>query len=278
MVALSRDLELVVPLWRGGGDERVVAGAEALAALVPQRAPRAEVRDPHGPAAQRPPVTVRDGGVLDAEAVVAHGRVVSTALRDSGASRVVALGGDCAMGTPVAAALLDQHPDLRVIWVDAHGDLNTPATSPSGLAYGMPLRALLGDGHPGLVPDQPLRGDHAVLLGVRELDPAERAFLAAGDVAVLPPAGAEELVAAVLDRIPAGAPVHVHLDLDVLDPDVFPAVAVPTPGGLDVPTLTAVATALRGHADVVGLTVTEYVPEVPHDPAPLVEVLRAFGA
>ncbi|GGC08510.1 arginase family protein [Cellulomonas carbonis] len=278
MDALSRDLELVVPLWRGGGDERVVAGADALAALVPQRAPRVEVPDPHGSAAQRPPVTTRGLGVLDAEAVVAHARAVTAALRESRASRVVALGGDCAMGTPVAGALLDQHPDLHVIWVDAHGDLNTPGTSPSGLAYGMPLRALLGDGHPGLVPDRPLRGDHTMLLGVRELDPAERDFLAAGDVAVVPPAGADALVAAVLDRIPAGAPVHVHLDLDVLDPEVFPAVAVPTPGGLDVPTLAAVATTLRAHADVVGFTVTEYVPEVPHDPAPLVEVLHAFGA
>lgn len=274
---LDRDLELVVPFWRGGGDDRVVAGSHALAALVRPRAPRVVVDDPTGPSSTAPPVPGADGGVRDLAAVTAHVDAVTHALRSSGARRVVALGGDCTMGTPVAAALLAAHPDLRVLWMDAHGDLNTPATSSSGLAYGMPLRALLGEGHPALVPDRTLAADRAMLLGVRDLDPAEQQFIDASGPAAVGPADAAALVDAVLAWLPAGAPVHVHLDLDVLDPVVWPATAVPTPGGLDVPTTTAVAAALRAHADVVGLTVTEYTPDVPHDMAPLVEVLAAFG-
>ncbi len=82
----------------------------------------------------------------------------------------------------------------------------------------------------------------------------------------------------LLDRwLPDGAPLYVHLDLDVLDPKVLPAVAVPEPDGLDLVSLVDVINQLQARGKLVGVGVTEYVPGVDHDPSTLWPVLKALG-
>lgn len=157
----------------------------------------------------------------------------------AGATPIV-LGGDHAVSLGSVA-----HARTRgrtgVLWIDAHGDLNTPESSPSGNVHGMPLALLLGEGDPrllaacGEVPA--LRPEDVVLLGVRSLDPGERALARTLGLRVLTMAdvdrrgmaavAAEALAAlAHLDRL------HVSLDADVLDPAVAPGVGTPVVGGL----------------------------------------------
>lgn len=186
------------------------------------------------------------------------------------------------MAVPSVSYLASRHPELRVAWIDAHGDLNTPASSPSSHAHGMPLRALTGEGHARLVPRTTLSARRFALLGTRALDAAEERFI---DEHQLPVLRSEELKDNAQTHLgqrleawlPDGAPLHLHLDLDVLDPDTWPAVAVPEPDGLTVPILVDVITALRARGDLVGVSITEYAPSRPHDADVLLPILQAMG-
>lgn len=152
------------------------------------------------------------------------------------------LGGDhsIALGTLAGLAAAAGRPG-GVIWVDAHGDLNTPDTSPTGNVHGMPLAAALGlagpaFAHPGLQLPA-VEAERVVLLGVRALDPDEQALIRERGIHVMTMSqidrvGIEAAVAEALERAAGPGFVHLSLDLDALDPEVAPGVGTPVPGGL----------------------------------------------
>jgi arginase len=128
-----------------------------------------------------------------------------------------------------------------VVWIDAHGDLNTPGTSPSGNVHGMALAAALGLAGDGFAseawPLPAVEPGRTVLVGVRELDPAERRLLRGSEIRVFTMSdidriGIERAVREALDRVAGPGFVHVSFDLDVLDPEVAPGVGTPVRGGL----------------------------------------------
>ena len=113
-------------------------------------------------------------------------------------SFVVTVGGDCGVELePLAAARRKRGDRLVVVWFDAHGDLNTPESSPSGAYDGMVLRALVDRGPRGLTADPVVDPRRVVLAGVRDLDPAEAAFIAEAGVGHVKTAGPEALIRAV---------------------------------------------------------------------------------
>ncbi len=163
---------------------------------------------------------------------------------DDGALPLV-LGGDhsIAMGSisGVSAALAGQRA-LGLIYVDAHGDMNTPESSPSGNVHGMPLAALLGMG-PDLLTgiggvDPALAPERTVLLGIRDIDAREREIVHASGVTAISMEDIDRYgMAAMVDKALAvagsdDAAVYVSLDLDALDPVAAPGVGTPVPGGL----------------------------------------------
>jgi arginase len=160
----------------------------------------------------------------------------------------VVLGGDHSLGAgSVAAAAawakrIHDRP-IGLLWVDAHGDMNTPDTSPSGNVHGMPLAALLG-GEPselaeigGMRPT--VHPEHTVLIGIRNLDEREKEAVRRSGVHVftikdLDRRGVAPVVEQALELATAGtAGVHVSFDLDVCDPSVAPGVGTPVNGGLN---------------------------------------------
>lgn len=182
-------------------------------------------------------------GVADAIAATTA-RTVATLANGSGSQLVVALGGDhsLSMGT-VAAAKRAAGPGGRIglIWVDAHADINTPASSPSGNIHGMPVAHLLGHGDPRFAAawgGGPLVSPaDVVYIGLRSLDPPEReAIRALGITAFsmkeIDQRGIAYVASATLAHL-AGAPnLHVSFDADALDPAVAPGVGTPVRGGL----------------------------------------------
>ncbi|MEU0249145.1 arginase family protein [Streptomyces sp. NPDC006235] len=218
-------------------------------------------------AGRRRTVTIDDsvgearGGVQSADVLARHLVAVRAALAEVPAGEpTVTVGGDCGVDlAPVEAALSAFENRLAVIWFDAHGDLNTPESSPSGAFHGMVLRALLGDGPEGLRPARSLSADRVVLAGARSLDPGEQALVESRGIRHL---GVEQLadpgplLAAV--RATGAEAVYVHIDLDVLDPTVFPAVGTPEPGGLGVEELVGAVRALTEEFTLAGLALTEY--------------------
>jgi arginase len=176
--------------------------------------------------------------ILDACAGLA---AIVEEIASSGAMPLV-LGGDhsIALGTLAGLRAAAGQPG-GVIWVDAHGDLNTPASSPTGNVHGMPLAAALrraGDAfsHPGLTLPA-VDPDRVVLLGVRSLDPAERGLIRETGIRAITMTeidriGIERAITEAIDRVSGPGFVHVSLDLDALDPEVAPGVGTPVKGGL----------------------------------------------
>ena len=165
--------------------------------------------------------------------------LVSRAARDDHIP--VVLGGDHSVALGTLAGLADAHGPGGVLWFDAHGDLNSPETSPSGNVHGMVLAAALGFGGDeftdgwGLPAVDPAR---VALVGVRSLDAGERALLADLNAKVFTMSdvdrlGIERAVRESLTHIAGPGFVHVSLDMDVVDPDVAPGVGTPVRGGLN---------------------------------------------
>lgn len=153
----------------------------------------------------------------------------------------IVLGGDHSVAIGTLGGMASVHGPGGVIWLDAHGDLNTPETSPSGNVHGMPLGAALG-----LAPDAfaseawplpALDPRHVALVGIRSLDHGERELVKSFGIAVhtmsdLDRRGIEPVLHEALERV-SGAPfVHVSLDMDVVDPEAAPGVGTPVRGGL----------------------------------------------
>jgi arginase len=151
------------------------------------------------------------------------------------------LGGDHSIALGSLGGLARAKGPGGVLWLDAHGDLNRPETSPSGNVHGMPLAAALGLAGPEF--ESPAFGLPAVersktaLVGVRALDDAERELLGEIEALVFTMSdvdrlGIEPVVREALGHVSGGGFVHVSLDMDVLDPDVAPGVGTPVRGGL----------------------------------------------
>lgn len=246
---------VIAPQWQGSGSARamqLIDGAEAIAGDLPASAcTRLEVPVEAGESL--------DTGIRRASSLVR----IRDLVRDAVASLpepVVVIGGDC--GVTLGALEAVAAPDVAVVWFDAHADLNTPESSPSGAFCGMVLRAALGDGADRLrLAHGILTPDRVVLAGTRELDDAEQQYVDEHRIRrVLPGdlADPEALVAAVAAT---GAPrVYVHIDIDVLDPSVVTGVSLPVPFGPDAGEVTTAVRALRDRFPLVGATIAGFSP------------------
>jgi arginase len=174
-------------------------------------------------------------------------------------ARPLVLGGCCCAHIGAVEGLAARYDRLALVWLDAHGDLNTPQTSPSGNLWGMPLRMLV-DGRAVLE-------EHVALIGARNLDPGEIEFLEASDLRRGP--------GAVEDAIAGADAVYIAFDADVLDP-AEGAVWMPEPDGISLEQAASLLSRARALAPVAGLGFTGLAP----DPAnvPKLEALaRAAG-
>lgn len=239
----------------------VVKGAQTLAPLIGKRLgvePRT-IGTPTDPRETRFDEDLRDsrGCLLEA------GGQVEDAL--TGGRVPVIAAADCAIAVTTLPAALRHRPDARVLWLDAHGDYNTPDSSGSGYLGGMSLAGACGEWDAGL--GETIAAERVVLAGVRDLDDGERKLLERSEATVIGASVVETLVAAknALD----GAPVYIHLDLDVIEPEEFPATAFPTPGGLSSDKLYDLMEAVAEDSELVGLEVTAF--EAPDDPDELAD-------
>jgi arginase len=153
------------------------------------------------------------------------------------------LGGDhaIAIGTVSGVARSTSGARTGVIWVDAHADFNTPATSPSGNIHGMPLATLTGRGPPDLVgiggPGASVETEDIVVVGLRSVDVEEKNLLREAGVKVytmkdIDAYGAARIVRSAIKGLKHVDRVHLSLDLDAVDPEVAPGVGTPVRGGL----------------------------------------------
>ena len=159
---------------------------------------------------------------------------------------------------------------LGVIWVDAHTDMNTPETSPSGNIHGMPLAVLFGHGPRELVEiagsEPALHPEDVCIIGVRDVDPTEIPLVRQTHVGVYPMSELDSrtvpvCLAEALQRVTKHtAGVHLSFDLDGVDPDHAPGVGTPVPGGLSLRESHLICEALAREAKIVGMEMVELNP------------------
>lgn len=149
--------------------------------------------------------------------------------------RPLVLGGDCCSHIGAVEGLAARQGRMSLIWFDAHGDLNTPESSPSGNTWGMPLRMIVDSGA--------VEPRDVALVGARNLDPPEEEFIAASGIRVGEPG-----IAAALDGATC---TYVALDLDVADPNEL-SVFMPEPDGLSVAELERLLRDIAGRTNILG--------------------------
>ncbi len=151
----------------------------------------------------------------------------------------IVLGGDHSVAIGTIAGLDRAGRRAGVVWIDAHGDINTPETSPSGNVHGMPFAVALGlagDPFPASLRGT-TDGTRGVLLGVRDVDEGEKTNITSARVTAITMADIDRIgMAAAVEKAIAVAgrdgPVHLSLDMDALDPNEAPGVGTPVRGGL----------------------------------------------
>ena len=226
-------------------------GREFLAGLV--RVPRAWGAGGEAMAeAAMLPLPYPETGVVEQDSLDEQSLSLAAALP----ARPVVLGGCCCSHVGAARGLAGRHPRLGVVWFDAHGDLNTPESSPSGNLWGMPLRMLIDDGI--------VAAADVALLGARNLDPGEEEFIER--------MGIDDS----LDRALAGVDaVYVAFDADVLEPGEVRAF-MPEPNGPTVAEAESTLQDVVSRAELAGVGVTGLVPDDANVPV-VTRLLRAAG-
>ena len=226
---MSAGLVRVPRAWGQGGDAMAAAARLAL---------------PY------PEVAVVEAGSLDEQA-----RLVAAALPEL----PVVLGGCCCSHIGAVEGLAARGNRLALVWLDAHGDLNTAETSPSGNAWGMPLRMILDGGA--------VRPEDVALVGARNLDPPELEYLAASPL---------HTGEGAVERALAGAnAVYVALDADSAEPGEL-ACFMPEPDGLGLGELEALLRDVARRSRVAGLGFSGLLPDPANEPK-LTRLAAALG-
>ena len=214
----------------GPGYECHACGREFAAGLV--RVPQAWGEGGESMAeAARLPLPYPEVAVVEEETLGEQTLVVAAELPE----RPLVLGGDCCSHIGAVEGLAARQGRMSLIWLDAHGDLNTPDTSPSGNTWGMPLRMLIDSGA--------VEAEDVALVGARNLDPPEEEFIAASGVRT-----GYDAVGGALDGTDC---VYVALDADVFREDEVDAF-MPEPGGMTLDDVERLFRRLADEATVIG--------------------------
>ena len=179
--------------------------------------------------------------------------------------RIFMVGGTCGCElAPVSFLNQKYDNDLAVFWFDAHGDLNTPETSPSKRFHGMPLRSLLGEGDPTIIAsiNRTLDPSQVALVGARDLDEGEKEFIDEHRIPVFKPESLSSVSEPVDFAKKRGfTNAYIHFDLDVLDPQEFPHVLVAVDQGLKIKQAIDAMKLIRSELTVVGCSLVEFCPK-----------------
>ncbi|MBW4543579.1 MAG: arginase family protein [Symplocastrum torsivum CPER-KK1] len=257
---LHETLNLFFPQWQGSGKFELYEGAKLLYESLHHRISFTEIS-----------TSLTYSLTID-ESILGYSQIFSQLLeacrviQTHNPERILTVGGDC--GVEIApVSFLNKRYDkaLAVLWLDAHGDLNTPSSSPSSHFHGMPLRVLLGEGKTDIVEQafSTLRSNQVFLIGSRDFDLPERSFIQQSDLSVFSAKVINDreyeplfstLEKAGFDKL------YIHLDLDVIEPEEFPYVACPIPGGIHIDRLKNLLVSLKDSFDIVGFSVLEFLP------------------
>ncbi len=262
-------LNLLYPEWQSTG--AMGAAKYEGARLLAQRLPSIVFEEVN---VDPPPAHFEDAPA-GAERVLNHADVMLHMKRGKDAvsmhnpDAIFTVGGTCSVSIAPASWLNAKHAgDLAMLWFDAHGDLNTPQSSPSARFHGMPLRVLMGEGDPSAIalPFSFFKPEQVALFGARDLDPPEAQFIEDKRLLSLAASGWTTQAGDAMAQMRARGftRAYIHCDLDVLDPIEFPFCAVPAPNGVTLHELLMCFDAAAQLFQIAGFAITAFKPQPHH--------------
>lgn len=255
-----KTLNLLFPQWQGSGiTNEIYNGAMLIHERLQDRAKFARV-----PIATDRTLELNQG-ILGYSQILQQLSKAKEIILAYNRDRLFVIGGDCSIDlAPISFLNQKYNGDLAVVWLDAHGDLNTPATSPSHHFHGMPLRLLLGEGNSEILQlsGSVLSCDRVFLVGARDFDPPEKNYLQLNNISLFTPETLEYSCQNLIEAIANSScqNLHIHCDLDVIDPQEFPFVKCPAANGFSIKFLTQLLQQLQTRFNLVGLSITEFAP------------------
>ncbi len=200
-----------------------------------------------------------------------------TVLKEKKLEKLLLIAGDCAAEiAPIAYLNKYYNNDLTVIWLDAHGDLNNPESSPSGHFHGMPLRLLLDGEFQGISIENTLDIKKLILAGLRDLDLPEKEFIDFNNLTIVIDRNNWKAQLLKLLNQQRAKNIYVHLDLDVIDPQIFPSLKCPTADGFNPKDIAEFLKDVIRNYNVVGLSLTETTAKSQKELEPIKSILDVY--
>lgn len=272
----ERTLRLVWPQWQGAGRDNVAGllpevplaqarrgyavGANVLQAILPAHVGPTEIV----PVDMDDPEDGSFGGIESRTTILASLDAALQALSRHDADRVLTLGGECSVSVAPFASLAEKYgEDLAVIWVDSHPDLGTPASEYDGY-HAMALSVLLGHGDEEIIGRLPatIASERVALAGLHDWTEDDHPNIAAWGVTAFSPDDVRSTSEPLLTWLAStgATKVAIHLDVDVVDSDEVALGLGTVPGGLTRAQVNRLVSDVAAAADVVGMTVAEFIP------------------
>jgi arginase len=256
----KKHLNLLFPQWQGGGrDSAAYDGALELRRYYLGETEVSEVE------VSRSPIGAMRNNIIGYDDILLQLKRARRIIETEQPETSFTIGAGCdADVMSISYMNAKTNGNMTLVWIDAHGDIHTPDSSETKRFYGMPIRVLLGEGDNAILSlmFSKLQTSQLVMLGVRDLDKAEKVYIPGQNISIYKVVDVENNMGAIIDAIRAKgqANIYVHIDLDVLEPSEFPSVRLPVPGGLKLKTLMQLLKILEKEFNIVGMGLFEYVP------------------
>lgn len=272
---MKKHLSILFPQWQGGGILATYQGAQSLKKNYLAGAAYTEL-----PVEMDENLTVKNKIVGYDPIIRQLTSLKETIDREKPETLFVMGGGDDVDILPPAYCNNLAGGDMTVVFFDAHGDLNSPETSPSGNLHGMPLRSMLGDTDPAILNlmDSTLKPEQIVMVGTRDCDPPEAEYIREHGLVSLKPDAVNKDPQVVIDELKKKGKqkVFIHVDIDVIDPKEFHYQPVPAPDGLQENAFIEALSKIEKEFTIVGMCILGYT-EMPEGQDPALAKLVKMG-
>ncbi len=252
-----KKLNLFIPQWQDSGfSNELYYGGQAIFDMLKESVSFEQI------SVSSQPGIKKEKGIYGYSIILEQLEKVKKKLAENIPEVVFTVGGGCGVEVPLVSYLKKLYGTLELFWFDAHGDINSPQSSPSGYFHGMPLRFLLERIEENEISDMArdsIPFDKVLMIGVRDLDPPEAAYISEKGIETL-------TVEECLNNAPAEKKIcrnsdmdyaYVHIDLDVIDPSEFRNVKCPAKGGISIKRLDSLIKMIKKNRKIAGISILE---------------------
>ena len=246
---MNKKLNLFVPQWQdSGASKELYDGACALKKYIENSNVSFEKIE-----ISKNSELINEKNILGFKIIKTQLNNISQLLYEEKPDKILTVGGGCGIEIPIVSYFSEKYKNLDVLWFDAHGDLNTPESSPSKYFHGMPLRFLLEEIRNNDISSKfnKINPQDVVLIGVRDLDKPEEDFIFKENIKIKNDLNISELLNKQDEY------VYIHIDLDVLDPAIYRNVKCPSKNGLKVEEVVKIIKDVNNEKKVIGISLLE---------------------